>query len=619
LLLAVIACNVAFAGKIIYVDDDAAGADDGSSWADAYKYLQDALADAESSNKPVEIRVAQGTYNPDRNTSEPNGTSDRTATFQLINGVTLKGGYAGPVEPDPNARDIEKYETILSGDLTGNDIDIKDLTSLRNVPTWSENCYHVVTGNETDSTAVIDGFIITSGHADGAHYEPHSRGGGMHNDKGSPTIASCTFLKNAALYGGGLYNVNSHPSIAECCFDDNVAYQWGPGDLFYGGAGGGMYNHQSSPRVTNCVFSSNYNGGMHNRVNSNPVLNDCVFIRNLSHADGGGMNNNSSSPKLTNCEFQSNSAPEGGGMSNRSSYPSLTYCTFIENSVKGGIGGGMDNYRSSVNLANCSFINNTSAASGGAIRNSESNMTSTNCLFSGNSSAEASGGAIFAARSTHELITCTFTGNKAASKGGGIVGNLKSVYILKNCIFWANEAPEGHEMVLYGISSGSEPSSIEVSHSVVMGGAGDVYIKPNSSLEWNEGNIDQDPLFSNSGYWDPNGTSDNPDDDFWVNGDYHLKSQAGRFDPNSQSWMIDDVTSPCIDAGDPNSRISNEPFPNGGIINMGAYGGTAEASKSYFGGPVCQTIITGDINGDCKVDLTDFVLMANHWLEKSDI
>jgi hypothetical protein len=121
-------------------------------------------------------------------------------------------------------------------------------------------------------------------------------------------------------------------------------------------------------------------------------------------------------------------------------------------------------------------------------------------------------------------------------------------------------------------------------------------------LNWGPGNIDTDPLFA-----DPN------------NGDYHLKSQAGRFDPNRQSWVIDDVTSPCIDAGDPNSRIGTEPFPNGGVINMGAYGGTTEASKSYFGGPVCQTIITGDINGDCKVDLTDFVLMANHWLEKSDI
>jgi len=64
------------------------------------------------------------------------------------------------------------------------------------------------------------------------------------------------------------------------------------------------------------------------------------------------------------------------------------------------------------------------------------------------------------------------------------------------------------------------------------------------------------------------------------NADYHLKSQTGRWVPNSQSWVQDDVTSPCIDAGDPNSSISDEPEPNGGIINMGAYGGTPEASKS---------------------------------------
>jgi hypothetical protein len=80
-----------------------------------------------------------------------------------------------------------------------------------------------------------------------------------------------------------------------------------------------------------------------------------------------------------------------------------------------------------------------------------------------------------------------------------------------------------------------------------------------------EGNIKFDPLFAD------------PD-----NGDYHLKSQAGRWDPNSESWVKDDVTSPCIDAGDPNSPFGDEPMPNGGRINMGAYGGTAEASKSYF-------------------------------------
>ena len=91
-------------------------------------------------------------------------------------------------------------------------------------------------------------------------------------------------------------------------------------------------------------------------------------------------------------------------------------------------------------------------------------------------------------------------------------------------------------------------------------------------------------------------------DDYWVEGDYHLKSQAGRWDPNSQTWVQDDITSPCIDAGDPNSPIGLEPFPNGGYINMGAYGGTSE--------------VAGDINGDCKVDQTDLDILMLHWLEE---
>ena len=80
--------------------------------------------------------------------------------------------------------------------------------------------------------------------------------------------------------------------------------------------------------------------------------------------------------------------------------------------------------------------------------------------------------------------------------------------------------------------------------------------------------------------------------------------------------MIDEVTSPCIDAGDPMSPIGREPFPNGGRINMGAYGGTAEASKSYFGKPPCEIIVAGDINGDCIVNFKDFAIMALHWLEQ---
>ena len=64
--------------------------------------------------------------------------------------------------------------------------------------------------------------------------------------------------------------------------------------------------------------------------------------------------------------------------------------------------------------------------------------------------------------------------------------------------------------------------------------------------------------------------------------------------------------------------IGLEPFPNGGRINMGAFGGTIEASKSYFGRPVCETIVAGDINGDCIVNFKDFRLMALHWLEDNN-
>ena len=140
--------------------------------------------------------------------------------------------------------------------------------------------------------------------------------------------------------------------------------------------------------------------------------------------------------------------------------------------------------------------------------------------------------------------------------------------------------------------------------------------------EWGSVCNIEDPCCIPQGYSGPfepqPGTGEISSDPSFVDpnhGDYHLKSQAGRFDPKSQTWMYDDVTSPCIDTGEPNSPIGYETFPNGGYINMGAYGGTAEASKSYFGKPVCDTIVAGDINGDCKVDEADLEILMLHWLE----
>jgi hypothetical protein len=488
--------------KIIYVDAYAPGNNDGSSWTDAYNFLQDALADANSSAKPVEIRVAQGVYKPDQGTGITPG--DSVAAFRLINGVTIKGGYAGFHESDPNARDISLYETILSGDLLRNDNENVHY----NEPTRQDNCYHIFYHEDLnlDDTAILDGFTITGGNANGGW--PSGCGGGMFNYYSSPAVKGCTFTANSSEYGGGMHNYYSSPTVGGCTFSGNSADR----------DGGGMDNAASSPIVENCTFTKN--------------LSDW--------GNGGGMSNYYSSPKVTNCTFSENSAINGGGMCNEQSSPNVINCTFSGNGAW--LGGGM-----------CNCLE-------------DSSPTVTNCTFSANSAEWWS--------------------------GGGMYNQFGSSPTVTNCILWA-DIPEAEE-IEWGI----------VTYSDVQGGWG------------GQDNINVDPCFAQPGYWDPNGTPDDPNDDFWIDGDYHLKSQAGRWDADEGRWKKDEVTSLCIDAGDPASPIGLEPFPNGGIINMGAYGGTAEASKSYFGEPVCETIVAGDINGDCIVNLKDFALLAFHWLEE---
>jgi hypothetical protein len=99
------------------------------------------------------------------------------------------------------------------------------------------------------------------------------------------------------------------------------------------------------------------------------------------------------------------------------------------------------------------------------------------------------------------------------------------------------------------------------------------------------GNLDADPVFVVPGYWADGPHLAQPVDPreptaVWVPGDYHLTSKVGRWDSGHGVWVEDVVTSPCIDAGDPASPAGQEPQPNGSRVNMGAYGGTSQASKS---------------------------------------
>jgi len=274
-------------------------------------------------------------------------------------------------------------------------------------------------------------------------------------------------------------------------------------------------------------------------------------------------------------------------------------------------------------IINCRIINSLAfswplagAGSGGGVAGCDGEII--NCLISGNG-AMYGGGLAFCHGSIQKNI---ITNNKAGYLGGGlcgcdgviysniIYGNSTLAYgggldscsgIIRNNVISFNFAGAGGGM---NNKYSGNPSVINC---IIWGNLPDqlykVQVVRYSDVEgcWpGEGNIDADPCFA-----DPN------------NGDYHLKSQAGRWDPNEGRWTKDDVTSPCIDAGDPASPIGLEPFPNGGIINIGAYGGTEEASKSYFGEPVCETIVAGDINGDCEVNFKDFSFIAFHWLEEN--
>jgi len=534
--------------EIKYVDPDATGANDGSTWEDAFNCLQNALSAARLGD---EIRVAEGIYKPDEDTDNPTGTADREATFQLKNGVILKGGYAGYGEPDPDKRDIETYETILSGDLDGNDVDVHDPCDLLTEPTRSENSYHVITNSNIDETAVLDGFTITAGNANGSPDDQHDCGGGMFNNGRrnpcNPTVTGCTFIANsAAQLGGAMFNYGhgdgeANPIINNCTFLHNAArYE-----------GGGMFNWEAHSAVTNCTFAGNYShdcGGAMSNVGSNPTLRNCTFSDNFTTYMGGAMNNwEYANPSLTDCIFSGNSADFGGGMNN--------------------------DIASSPTLINCTFIGNTANNDGGGMCNGyPSSPTLTNCLFTGNSADK--GGGIYNGRNSNTMLTnCTLSGNSAQSAGGGIHNHFDSSPTLTNCILWGNDDSGGldESAQIFG-------GTVVVTYSCIQGL--DTFIGNN--------NIADDPLFRDD---------DGPDNVVGTSDD-NLRLMQG-------SPSIDQGDNAAIPVGvetdlDGHPRILDGRCYHRYIVDMGAY----EFSYAYI----------GDFDYDCDVDFHDFAILALPWL-----
>ncbi|MEE4270221.1 MAG: hypothetical protein V2I67_01015 [Thermoanaerobaculales bacterium] len=211
----------------VYVDIDAAGADDGSSWADAFNDVQNGINLAVSG---VDVWVAEGTYVPGVNRSD---------SFLPKPGVRVYGGFAG-VESLRSERDWNANETILSGDIGV-------------IGTHTDNCYHVVRAEGSTPSALLDGITIEHGYAHVGN-TVDDQGAGIRARGGGVTLANCTVRDNSALStgGGAMANLGGTIKAYNSSFIDNSAA---------GGHGGGYYGNAASAQpqtLINCVFSGNY-------------------------------------------------------------------------------------------------------------------------------------------------------------------------------------------------------------------------------------------------------------------------------------------------------------------------------------------------------------------------
>ena len=283
-----------------YVKPNGSDAGAGNSWAAAYQTLTKALQSAASGDQ---IWVAAGIYKPTTGT-------DRTISFSMINGVAILGGFPATGNPVLADRDWVTNVTTLSGDIgTAGDN--------------SDNSYHVVYSALLNNTAILDGFVVMAGNANGA--QPYNRGGGLKNVNSSPTIQYCSFYGNSAVAGGGVSNfINSSAIFNHCNFSNNSAI-----------SGGAMYNYTAAPTVKNCSFSGNSASGsygaVYNHTSAAPEFINCIFYSNTAATNATAVGTTFSSVTLTNCSISGNS---GGGacIYNLSSTATIKNCNIWGNS-----------------------------------------------------------------------------------------------------------------------------------------------------------------------------------------------------------------------------------------------------------------------------------------------
>lgn len=411
LLGLLLCCALALPAKIRFVNQNATGANNGNSWANAWRELRDALAAAQYGD---EIWVAKGTYSP--------FVSELYDAFQLVSGVRLLGGFTGG-ETQAEQRDWVANETILSGARPD-----------------GKSIWNVVYCENTDSTTLLDGFTVRDGTA-GVIYGNCSNvnprqctGGGLlvyNGDLSAPTrltVRHCRFLQNQAAYGGGIAVNFSQGTgglnVEHCYFGENYGRESGGGIHF----ACGPYTLRPL-RVDSCVFErdTSYDASALYVICYNDTLDlrvtDCVFKNNRSQRDGSVCIYFSGTlrPLFDRCLFDGNRGgaffvlPGRGGAMHGGEFD-VYRCTFVNNLIR--LGGAVSGR--SLRIINCLFLKNKATSEGGALWITETNFLVNNSFIDNYSQRD--GGAIYSLNKPNDtLVNCIFLRNHADQVGNSIL------------------------------------------------------------------------------------------------------------------------------------------------------------------------------------------------------
>lgn len=171
---------------IHYVNIHASTEGDGSSWSQPCRSLQKMIDKAHPED---EIWIAAGVYFPE-NVHEINGETALASSFELKDGVSLRGGFAG-TETTPEERK-RRVGAIYAWEYAAE-------TILRQ---GADRCGSVLIAQNISHNTCLDGLHIEHGHASGSGEDGY--GGGLRGS-GSLTVTNCLFRHNTARNGGGLH------------------------------------------------------------------------------------------------------------------------------------------------------------------------------------------------------------------------------------------------------------------------------------------------------------------------------------------------------------------------------------------------------------------------------